>query len=395
MVAGLVQPADDLCISRGVERGIGNDLLVQFGGHAAAARERQEHPTGREQPEREPVEVLVGTCPALHLGLVVHQFRRVEDHEVECGARVPESAQLGECVGLHEAAGRQAVRSEVLGGDAERGARGVDGGDLAGTALPRGNAERPRVCEDVEHLLAASECPYGGPALTLVEVEAGLVTAAHVDEVGRTVLAHLNAFGWLHPAEQARALGEALALSNLHVAAFVDRGNPVEREARIGDRIPPAVRADPGEFHNRHGPVPVDDHPGQVVALGEHEPRSGGAPGKVAPARRSTPHPVCEELGVDHVLFHERPDADRDLGVRAVGAPGKKGAIARNHPHRVTGRCCASNRLHGPCEHPRMPPPERSVLARVQAYHGRRHAKSMTAARSDSGFEHSTTKSAS
>src|SRR5690606_28126640 len=107
---------EDLRLDAGVERRARDDRLEELRRNAAGAGERGEKPTGREQLEREQVDVLVRPGGVARLRGRRRELRRVEDDEIVARTLVAQPPQVSEHVGPDEleARGLQGVGRKVL-----------------------------------------------------------------------------------------------------------------------------------------------------------------------------------------------------------------------------------------------------------------------------------------
>ena len=138
----------------------------------------------------------------VQFGLAARKLRRVEDHQVEEPALIPEHAQHLEDVAT-DALGLpvrvEAVQPQRRLGAGQRVERRIDVGDVLGAARQRIDAERAGEAECVEHPPAARLCADDPAVLPLIHVEAGLLPAEQIDleteivlpdfEIGRRRLA--------------------------------------------------------------------------------------------------------------------------------------------------------------------------------------------------------------
>jgi hypothetical protein len=100
VVAGAFQPLQDGGVDAGVDAGTGHDLVEQLGADAARAAEGEQQPAGRQQLERQAVDVLVGARGAFGVRGGGRELRRVEHDGVEAAAALQALAQVGVDVGV-------------------------------------------------------------------------------------------------------------------------------------------------------------------------------------------------------------------------------------------------------------------------------------------------------
>ncbi len=257
MVLGLAQAADHSCCAAGVERGAGDDLLEQLGRHRPTAAERHQHPAGREQLEREQVEVLVGAAGLVELSVGGRQLGRIEQDQVVLSSAVAQAAQRGERVGHLQLADVDTVQLAVAGGDRQCRLGRVDAEDRLRPCPGGHHAEGPGVGEHVQHTGTGGEPGDGRPGLALVEVEAGLVATGNVDGVAPLAFVGDEVGRRLRAAEQADAGPEPFALAHIGVAAFEHARHARQAGQRIGDRIAEAFRTHRGELHHHRVAVTI------------------------------------------------------------------------------------------------------------------------------------------
>ena len=144
--------------------------------------------------------------------------------EVEAARLVAQLAQVGERV--RRAPGRlrareAGVRREVRARQPDRLGRTVDRRRLARAAGERREREAARVAEHVEHRAALRERTHARAAVALVEEEAGLLAAEHVDAVRDPVLDDRDRAGDV-AAQDAGARRESFELAHVGVRALDD-----------------------------------------------------------------------------------------------------------------------------------------------------------------------------
>ncbi len=121
-----------------------------------------------------------------------------------------------------QAASGSALRRDVCPRQLERLGRAVEREDGCGAAHQRRDGEPPGVGKGIQHRLAVQPPPQAGAVLALVEVETGLLPAAHIDQVGDSVLLNLDPRRRLHARQHSGALRQPFQLADADVGPLVD-----------------------------------------------------------------------------------------------------------------------------------------------------------------------------
>ena len=126
------------------------------------------------------------------------------------------------------------------------------------------------VGEGVEDPLAAREAPEQPAVRALVEEEAGLLPAAHVDEKARTPLGDLDALGRIRAVGDPAAVGQALLAARTAGRALEDAIGPDRRREGLEDLAAQPFGAGRQQLQDGVATVHVDHHARQAVALAVH-----------------------------------------------------------------------------------------------------------------------------
>ena len=149
---------------------------------------------------------------------------RIENNEVKLLAAVSRFPKIFKDIGFNPLAFvlREAIPLSVLAGQRERLTRRVHGNHAVSPARHQGKRESARVAEAVErpHAAAVFLTELTGKALnriaavTLINIETGLMPDADIDPVADTVLHDLNFLRRLLTADQAGTLRKTFTLTN-------------------------------------------------------------------------------------------------------------------------------------------------------------------------------------
>ncbi len=279
-------------------------------------------PAGSEQLQRVQVDVLVGACGAIDVMVARGELRWIEHDQVELRALPLQRPQRIEGVGVVPRGrfGRQAVQLHVLAREAQRVARGVDRMDRRGAAGEHRHREAARVAEAVERAGAAAveigeflrQATREIPVLALVDVVAGLVSAAYVDEKPQPVLRHLDHVGRLGAREHPIDRRQPFTRPGRPVGPVEHVGAARRLHQRRDQVLAPRVDAGTLELRDQLIRVAVDDQPGQSIRLAEDQTQCGARRRQLRPRGDRRAHALAQERGVDHVAFREAPRARTD-----------------------------------------------------------------------------------
>ncbi len=332
MIGGLGQELQDLGVAAGIERCIGDDLLEQALFHQAGAGVGQQHATRRQQLERQHVDVLVAAAGAQQLGLALGKLGRIQHDDVKLLALLAVFTQQLEHVVTDKlgVAGIQPVQLGVLAGDVQRILGEIHVDHLLGAALEGINAKTTGVAEAVEHPLAFGVLGGGLTVVTLIQIEAGLVTVAdvHQDLDAAILLDHHRLVRGL-TMDDAGALFQPFLLAHRHVGALIDAALGVESAQRLGDQLTLELGAGGENLAHQKIGVAVDGQARQTVGLGGAQTIAGEA---LTLDERITGllgvfETTDEEVEIDGLILVEGPDPGADLGAAGPGATGEPLAV--------------------------------------------------------------------
>ncbi len=161
MIGSLAELFYKLYITSGIYSGIGQNFLEQVSRHQAGAGEAEQNAAWIQQLQRQHVDVLVTAAGAGQLILVLDEFRRIHDDQIEFFALSAVVAQQLEHVITNELRLVQIelVELDVLFGDVQRCLRGIHADHLCAAAHQSGNGEGAGVGEAVQHPAAGRVVP--------------------------------------------------------------------------------------------------------------------------------------------------------------------------------------------------------------------------------------------
>ena len=250
----------------------------------------------------------------------------------------------------------------------------IDGIDADGAAGEGIAGESAGIAEEIEHASAGGVLADKLSVVALVEEKAGLLPARDVDMEGHAVLAHS------HLAERAiqqtidgdvsgdfREGGGALVIDGAEAVAE-------DIPQRLREGVAQEAHAVGVELHDHVAVVPIDDQPGQVVALAVHQAEGGGV-GAVEQAELPTEVDGLLEFGLPEggVRFHlsEREDLDTG-GTVVIVTSGEVVSVVIIDLHAVAVGEGVVFFGDGAGEDPRMEALQRLFLASLEddAFHG-------------------------
>ena len=302
------------------------------------------------------------------------ELGRIEDDHIERRPLGPQRAQRLEHVGLVPAVHAVlAVAPGVFGRHPQRLGRRIDRQHMRRATGGRRQREAAGVAEAVEHARRAAGRPlplhqvaHQRAVVALVDVEAGLVAATHIDAVAHPMLVHRHLLGRLGAARHAVRCRQSLALPGRAVGAVVDVGAAGGGRQRIQQRLAPRLHAGGLELHHELARVAVGHQPGQLVGLAEHQPQRIAVRCQMRAPRHRSLHPRRQPAGVDRLALDKAPAARPKRGVRRERGPREPGAVARPHRHRGAAAGRALHARHRGVVHPRVAARQRALLAGLE-----------------------------
>ncbi len=332
MIGGLGEQLQDLGIATGIEGRISDDLLEQALLHQAGAGVGEQHAARRQQLEGQHVDVLVATAGTQQLGLALGKLGGIQHDDVELLALLAVFAQQLEHVVTHEPgiAGVQAVQLGILAGDVQCVLGEIDVDHLLGAALEGIDAKTAGVAEAVEHPLAFGI--FGGrlTVVTLIQIEAGLVTVADVhQDLDAAVLLDHHGFVRSLAVNHAGALFQTFLLAYRHIGALIDAALWVEGAQGLGDEVTLELGTGGEDLAHQKIGVTIDGQTRQAVGLGGAQAIAGEtlALDQWIAGLLGIGEAADKEVEIDDLVLVEGPDPGADLGAAGPGATGEPLAI--------------------------------------------------------------------
>ena len=221
--------------------------MEQVGADAARARVGEQHAAGREDGQRQPVDVFIGARGPLGVRDSRRELGRVEHDGVEGPALLYIVAQRCIHVGVEHrgAAGVKTVQGDVGPGALNGRAGRVNRRDVLRAAGQRRHRETAGVAVAVQHVLEFQPARVGGKllaAVALVEVKAGLVAFGNVQAQLPVVLGDGDG-GVARAGEPAGGFGQAFERAHAGVGALVHALQAGLRQECLDDHAFPFLRA--------------------------------------------------------------------------------------------------------------------------------------------------------
>ena len=164
-------------------------------------------------------------------------------------------------------------------------------------------------------------------AFTLVDIEAGLVTDAHVNAITHAVFHDFNRGRRLFAAQQFAADRQTLTLARGRVGSVEDRLRTRDLHQQVGNQLAMSLNACRLELSHEAVGVLVDDQAGQTIRLAENETHGTRAVTQTGTSLDGVTKLLLEPRGIDHLLFHEGPAACADSRFGRIGCPSEETAV--------------------------------------------------------------------